>query len=86
MEVYTNDLGLYSYYTALAIGGKDTPDDIIEKAGYCAALVDVMGSYTPDLPKTREQEEEVKREQNIGLTSLRVYVLTVHTRQIITWT
>ena len=64
MKVTTNDLGLYSYYTAQTIGGTDTDFDIIDKAAYCAALVDVMGSYTPELPTAEEQKEAVtKRKQ-----------------------
>lgn len=59
MEVITNDLGLYSYYTALAIGGTNISEDIISAASYCAALIDVMGSYIPELPKTWEQKKAV---------------------------
>lgn len=63
MNVITNDLGLYSYYTARAIGGRNTPEKVIEDAAYCAALVDVMDSYTPQLPYTQEQEYQVKSRQ-----------------------
>lgn len=60
MKVTTNDLGLYSYYTAKTIGGK-ADNTIIESAAYCAALIDVMHSYTPQLPETEELKNAVER-------------------------
>ncbi len=62
MKVITNDLGLYSYYTARAIGG-EADDKIISDAAYCAALVDIMGSYTPEQPTSEEQIQAVKQRQ-----------------------
>lgn len=66
MKVTTNDLGLYSYYTAQTIGGTDTDFDIIDKAAYCAALVDVMGSYTPDYLQQRNRRKLLPKESRSG--------------------
>ena len=70
MNVITNDLGLYSYYIADAVGGTCS-DDSIEKAAFCASLIDVMGSYSPALPKTAEEKFKVIERQDYWMSKFK---------------